>query len=1118
MFDAETVRLIQDAEPIEGLDLNQLPQILTAAYAQVVAVRLGAVNIGDGQKDAEWAENLDLLRRLADTYEGLSIFLPEDNPHRASCAFVAASAHHTLSQARQIEARRRETEVETPSLTLHGVGPEVAACLLFLLSGHQADAAETTKLFKMPESRTPETELLCGLSSLASGDGEKLKAFAADKFSAPIAMPEADYLERAAASLWTELARAVWLIGRVALGRDVSEQPDEVILAVIRRLELSRLQIPNGEQPLIVRPRLAGPYHFARLLRHVSGVLLASMIVRVSAPSGVEPGRWSDFVREIAARRPFLWRNHVSAVSSGFLNQGHSFVLTFPTGAGKTTVTELRIAAELLRGRKVVFLAPTRALVDQVSRDLSERLIPIADSVVRGQLLEDYGEDAAGRVFVQTPEQCLAYLSFDAEAHKDLGLVVVDEAHQLSGEPPAADGSTRLPGRRAVDAMWTLLSLLQRSPDADVVLISAMVRNGKALTDWLGAVTSRPASVLELPWKPTRQVRGVIVYEASEIAELNKALATRKRRSRASKPGKADKADIQATPVGLFCHTQVWATYSSFAKLPVLSGPVPLEVNAYWKPTANRNVVGGRLLGAMAQAKMRPIVFSQQIGWTASIAKVGANFLAAANYPEVDITDEERTLLEAAAVELGDPLHVEGICEGRIGVHHGLLLVPERAAVESAFRRSNGLLALVATPTVAQGINLPAEAVVIAGDDRYTNELDEGAMQPLAVHELLNAAGRAGRAGHYAHGLVINLPRKVLTVEEKNKRYIVPDLEHMMSLFGLPDQCLDVVDPITQVLDRIQSSSVDADVCEYVVRRAAGIPNDQLVRILGAAFGNAVATDRVGRAAAQAELLREHGAALDLAQQEEIDEPDLDRWKDFASQIGVSPFVIARIAAVVPPAETVTQWAFEGLRAFAIENVTQHLFDLVNPMSAGLSQIMPRAAKTQGKSTAYTESVDEWEARWRAAVPEVVQAWIGGEAVARIGQRLHTRRGATGRVNAVHLGRRFALHSTPSIAHGASVVVRIVETLRADAMSAVLRLQLPLISGCIREGFDDPDKLLLFWHLRRVGAQFPRVVVHSKFASIQSELPAWSTATDLDQRRRHIRTALGDDYSGSSPT
>ena len=1103
MFDSETVRLIQGAEPLKDLNLEQLPQFLTEAYAKVVAARLGAVELGNGQRDENWAENLEKLRKLADTYEGFSIFLPEDNPHRDSCAFVAGSAHHTLSQARLIEARLGGLDVDTPSLSAHGVGPEVAACLLFLIAGQQADAAEATKLFRPLADGPHEAEVLRSLSSLASGDGRQLRGILRDGSMTQLDITAIDYLQGAAGVLWAEIARAMRLIASIALGLEAGEDPIDVIDAVLNTLMSSQRTLQLGDRNLIFRPSLAGPYHFAKMLRTVSRNLLATAITRVPPPTGVDPERWKKFIRYFASRRPFLWRNHTSAFAQGFFEPGTSSVLTFPTGAGKTTITELRIAVELLRGRKVVYLAPTRALVDQVSLELSEQLRPIAESVVRGRFLEDFGENAAGRVFVHTPEQCLAYLSFDEDAHTDLGLIVVDEAHQISGELPTADGSEQMPDRRSVDAMWTLLLLLQRSPASDVVLISAMVRNGKKLADWLGIVTQRPAVVLELPWKPTRQVRGVVVYEEGEIKKLESTLATRKKARGTGNKQKSDETGIEAQPVGLFCHTQVWATNSSFAKFTILPESVPLSVNKYWNITANRNQVGGHLLGAMAKAKMRPIVFSQQIGWTSSIANVGAAVLESAGISEVKTTEEEQSLFDAAAIELGDAQYVEGLSRGRIGVHHGLLLWPERAAVESAFRRSDGLLGLVATPTVAQGINLPAEAVVIAGDDRWTGDMDEGGMQPLAVHELLNAAGRAGRAGHYAHGIVIDLPGKVLTIEQQENDFAITHFDHIMSLFGLPDQCLDVVDPITQVMDRVQSAGVDADISEYIVRRAAGIPKDQLVRILGATLGNAAAADRESRAESQASLLRTLGEDLDG--EHDVDELEIDDWREFASHVGVSPVVAASTAAKVPSEETIAAWGFQDLLDFTLSEVARQLFALVNPGNSGLSRILPRARDKRDGSYVFIETFEEWAGRWRAIFPDILDAWMRGKPIADIGTSLHTHRGATGRVNAVHLGRRFALHSASSIAHGVSVVARIFESVRGDTVPSVLRYQLQLASGCVREGFDNPDKLLLFWHLRRYGGRYPRVVVHKRFEDIRDGLPDWTKVPEVDERRGHIR-------------
>jgi hypothetical protein len=72
-------------------------------------------------------------------------------------------------------------------------------------------------------------------------------------------------------------------------------------------------------------------------------------------------------------------------------------------------------------------------------------------------------------------------------------------------------------------------------------------------------------------------------------------------------------------------------------------------------------------------------------------------------------------------------------------------------------------------------------------------------------------------------------------------------------------------------------------------------------------------------------------------------------------------------------------------------------------------------------------------------------------------------------------------------------------------MPSVLSAQLPLVSGCVREGFDDPDKLLLFWHLRRFGGLYPRVTVHYEFESIRDQLPSWDNVGDVDVRRDHIR-------------
>lgn len=79
--------------------------------------------------------------------------------------------------------------------------------------------------------------------------------------------------------------------------------------------------------------------------------------------------------------------------------------------------------------------------------------------------------------------------------------------------------------------------------------------------------------------------------------------------------------------------------------------------------------------------------------------------------------------------------------------HHGDLDLPERLAVERAFKdRQNGIRALVSTSTTAWGVNLPARNVVIAGTTRGLHPVDE--------IDIIQMAGRAGRYGIDTEGHV----------------------------------------------------------------------------------------------------------------------------------------------------------------------------------------------------------------------------------------------------------------------------------------------------------------------------------------------------------------------------
>jgi helicase len=84
--------------------------------------------------------------------------------------------------------------------------------------------------------------------------------------------------------------------------------------------------------------------------------------------------------------------------------------------------------------------------------------------------------------------------------------------------------------------------------------------------------------------------------------------------------------------------------------------------------------------------------------------------------------------------------------QGGVGFHNSDLSALERAALERTFRDpSSDLKVIVATTTLAMGINTPAEAVVVAG-------LTHPGPTQYTVAEYKNMVGRAGRTGYATEG------------------------------------------------------------------------------------------------------------------------------------------------------------------------------------------------------------------------------------------------------------------------------------------------------------------------------------------------------------------------------
>jgi len=113
-----------------------------------------------------------------------------------------------------------------------------------------------------------------------------------------------------------------------------------------------------------------------------------------------------------------------------------------------------------------------------------------------------------------------------------------------------------------------------------------------------------------------------------------------------------------------------------------------------------------------------------------------------------------------------------------VAFHNASLTNGERRVVERAFR-DRVLRALVATPTLAAGINLPARRVIVRDTMRYDDRL--GMQAPIAALEIQQMCGRAGRPRYDPTGEAVLIARTVDEEERFLDTYLSADPEPVRS-------------------------------------------------------------------------------------------------------------------------------------------------------------------------------------------------------------------------------------------------------------------------------------------------------------------------------------------------
>ncbi|MET9499541.1 DEAD/DEAH box helicase [Streptomyces sp. NPDC006552] len=409
-------------------------------------------------------------------------------------------------------------------------------------------------------------------------------------------------------------------------------------------------------------------------------------------------------------------------------------LISVPTSAGKTLMAQLVICSHLAQKTgRVVYVSPMRSLGREMRAALRGRLRLLERKLVAEQPdfpLADGSGSLVGDVDIVTPERLMHMIRNNPGAALDeVSLIVVDEAHHLAQ------------GQRGF-VLESLLALLRTRSDIRLVLLSAAVGNRAALASWLDPARPPEEVYFTDDWRGPRRLHG-LMYPL-----LLKSQAERTPR----KPSKNQPSTTRATvPVAPRLDVRPTAASGTFG----LTFP-GVGARAYASPNSRQWKAATKLTGgipdyevfaagaaALTRAGSVLMVVSKK-----DIARSAARAMA----KHLDVRPEAAALTEFLAETLGEQHPLVDCTRHGVAFHHADLPDDVLHAVEQGLRDGD-LLAIASTTTLTDGVNLPVRTVII----NHTVEGDptRGNQHGLSPAKLLNAIGRAGRAGRESEGWVI---------------------------------------------------------------------------------------------------------------------------------------------------------------------------------------------------------------------------------------------------------------------------------------------------------------------------------------------------------------------------
>ena len=458
-----------------------------------------------------------------------------------------------------------------------------------------------------------------------------------------------------------------------------------------------------------------------------------------------------ELIEEIAKKRKIskLWHAQIKAIERGIFD-GKSIIISVPTASGKTFVGELAAAKSALDGKKTLYLVPLKALAEEKFSIFEE----------------DYGKWFTSCIFTKDhfpPESIVKNSKLIVGTYEKIDLLVRNKVRWLKDiQTLVVDEIQMIDDKERGPTLEMVITRLKRdNRDLQIIGLSAVLREEsvKQLSKWL------KAEYLLDNWRPVELVEGKYSLIDEQLLFLN------------------------GTKISLLPE-ELKVIMQQFGKQKTLVLLDHREIKV---------MVAKELVKMFAERNKQVLVF-------ATTRKQAEDFVSGLDFHPRDISSAEELstkVVDAVPEPNKTTKKLEKCVRKSVAFHHAGLKLEHRRIVEKAFW-DEILRVVCATPTLAMGINLPADVVIFLDHARrYPQKSD------LKIMEYQNMAGRAGRPGFHdkdpkykGHSILIAVDKS----EERGEidKYIGSKPEKLFSKMNVAPTLRGIILSLIATVDEIQ--------------------------------------------------------------------------------------------------------------------------------------------------------------------------------------------------------------------------------------------------------------------------------------------------------------------------